>query len=235
MVVTVMNSAQRYGELIADLEPHRAGLGEPQMVGVGRASSTDQTGLRGNELDNLDLLRTTRCAHDQPRAIGEYADGVACGQLDLHVAGTKRTHRRCDEISALGGIVLQNSKNGFQRFFREKSNQAIIADRCILKRATEVAGEFITCCCGPPARLFDRRAHSPENLSSVIPKEFCNTIGGKADLVIAHTEVQKWTQFRNWCPADPYSKSFSTPYQNTPSSSYDPSDASNEDEAFHET
>ena len=49
MVVTVMNSAQRYGELVADLEPHRAGLGEPQMVGVGWASSTDQTGLRGNE------------------------------------------------------------------------------------------------------------------------------------------------------------------------------------------
>jgi hypothetical protein len=39
--------------------------------------------------------------------------------------------------------VLQNSKNGFQRFFREKSNQAIIADRCV--RAAEVAGEFITC------------------------------------------------------------------------------------------
>ena len=49
MVVTVMNSAQRYRELIADLEPHRAGLGEPQMVGVGGASSTDQTGLRGNK------------------------------------------------------------------------------------------------------------------------------------------------------------------------------------------
>jgi hypothetical protein len=26
MVVTVMDSAQRYGELVADLEPHRAGL-----------------------------------------------------------------------------------------------------------------------------------------------------------------------------------------------------------------
>jgi hypothetical protein len=49
MVVTVMNSAQRYGELVAYLEPHRAGLGEPQMVGVGRASSTDKAGLRGNE------------------------------------------------------------------------------------------------------------------------------------------------------------------------------------------
>jgi hypothetical protein len=30
--------------------------------------------------------------------------------------------------------VLQNSKNGLQRFFREKSNQATIADRCVLKR-----------------------------------------------------------------------------------------------------
>jgi hypothetical protein len=47
-------------------------------------------------------------------------------------------------------IVLQNSKNGLQRFFREKHNQATIADRCVLKRATEVAGEFITSCCGPP-------------------------------------------------------------------------------------
>jgi hypothetical protein len=47
-------------------------------------------------------------------------------------------------------IVLQNSKNGLQRFFREKSNQATIADRSVLKRATEVAGEFINSCCGPP-------------------------------------------------------------------------------------
>jgi hypothetical protein len=47
-------------------------------------------------------------------------------------------------------IVLQNSKNGFQRFFREKSNGAIIADRCVLRCATKVAGEFIISCCGPP-------------------------------------------------------------------------------------
>jgi hypothetical protein len=53
-------------------------------------------------------------------------------------------------MCAYWGIVLQNSKNGLQRFFREKRNQATIADRCVLKRATEVAGEFITSCCGPP-------------------------------------------------------------------------------------
>jgi hypothetical protein len=50
-------------------------------------------------------------------------------------------------------IALLNSKNGLQRFFREKSNQATIADRCVLKRATEVAGEVIASCCGPPRTI----------------------------------------------------------------------------------
>ena len=41
--VAVVNSAQRYGEFIADLAPHRPGLGELEMVGVGGASAADQT------------------------------------------------------------------------------------------------------------------------------------------------------------------------------------------------
>jgi hypothetical protein len=60
------------------------------------------------------------------------------------------TSTRVARMSVLPSIALQNSKKGFQRFFREKSNQAIIADRCVLWRAAEVAGEFITSCCGPP-------------------------------------------------------------------------------------
>jgi hypothetical protein len=47
--------------------------------------------------------------------------------------------------------MLQNSRNGLQRFFREKSNQATIVDRCVLKHATEVAGEFITSRCAVSA------------------------------------------------------------------------------------
>jgi hypothetical protein len=47
-------------------------------------------------------------------------------------------------------IVLQKSKNGLRLIFREKASQATIADRCALKRATEVAGEFIASCCSPP-------------------------------------------------------------------------------------
>jgi hypothetical protein len=34
MVVPVMGSTEWYGELVADLASHRAGLSEPQMVGV---------------------------------------------------------------------------------------------------------------------------------------------------------------------------------------------------------
>jgi len=64
--------------------------------------------------------------------------------------GTERTSRAGLTMSVVRGIVLQNSKNGLTRFFSEKSNRATIADRCVLKRATEVAGEFIASCCGPP-------------------------------------------------------------------------------------
>src|SRR5260370_40191488 len=41
--VAAVNSAQGYGELVADLKPHRAGLGELEMVGIGGASAADQT------------------------------------------------------------------------------------------------------------------------------------------------------------------------------------------------
>jgi hypothetical protein len=51
MEVPVMGPAQRYRELVADLEPHRAGLGEPQVVGVRGTSPADQTRLRCNELE----------------------------------------------------------------------------------------------------------------------------------------------------------------------------------------
>jgi hypothetical protein len=58
--------------------------------------------------------------------------------------------------------VLQKSKNGLRLIFREKASQATIADRCALKRATEVAGEFIAI--------------------AVVQKGFCNTIFVLADI-----------------------------------------------------
>src|SRR5258707_11073125 len=38
-------------------------------------------------------------------------------------------------------IVLQKSQNAVRLIFRQKTNQATTADRCILKRASEVANE----------------------------------------------------------------------------------------------
>ena len=87
--------------------------------------------------------------------------------------------------------MLQNSKNGLQRFFREKSNQTTIADRCVLKRANEVAGEFNASCCGPPHDYSICRAHGPKNLSSVIQKEFCNRIPQLADIRSGRRQVSK--------------------------------------------
>jgi hypothetical protein len=79
MVVTVMDSAQRYRELIADFEPHRAGLSEPQMVGVGGASSADQTGLRGNELEVGFVAKATGLADS------EYAFVDLCGSVVVNM------------------------------------------------------------------------------------------------------------------------------------------------------
>jgi hypothetical protein len=47
-------------------------------------------------------------------------------------------------------ILLQKSQNAERLIFRERTKQAAIADRCSLKRATEVACEFVAGCSSPP-------------------------------------------------------------------------------------
>src|ERR1700704_5656347 len=46
--------------------------------------------------------------------------------------------------------MLQKSQNAERLIFRERTKQAAIADRCILKRAAEVACEFVAGCSSPP-------------------------------------------------------------------------------------
>jgi hypothetical protein len=75
MVVTVVGSAQRYSELVAHLAPHRAGLGEPQMVGVSGASSTDKAGLRGYELEVGFVAKSTGLA-DRKYTFVDLSGGV---------------------------------------------------------------------------------------------------------------------------------------------------------------
>jgi hypothetical protein len=79
-----MDPAQRYGELVADLEPHCAGLGEPQMVGVGGASSADQTGLRRNEFEVGFVAESTGLANRK------YAFVDLPGSVVLYRCGSQR-------------------------------------------------------------------------------------------------------------------------------------------------
>src|ERR1700730_2719273 len=62
VVVAVMASAQRHRELVAYLASHCAGLREPQVVGVGGASSTDKTRLRRHEFEVGFVAMPTRLA-----------------------------------------------------------------------------------------------------------------------------------------------------------------------------
>ena len=57
-----MRPAERDCEFVADLAPHCAGLSEPQMVGVSRASPANQTRLRCNELEMAFIAMPTRLA-----------------------------------------------------------------------------------------------------------------------------------------------------------------------------
>ena len=69
--------------------------------------------------------------------------------------GAVHTWHNCEvstrsEIVCLPGIVLQNSQNAGRLISRGKTKQATIADRCNLKRTTEIACEFGARRRGPP-------------------------------------------------------------------------------------
>jgi hypothetical protein len=76
MDVTVMGSAQGYREFVADLASHRAGLGEPQMMGVSRASPANQTRLRCHELEMRLVAMPTRLADRKHAFIDFGGSGV---------------------------------------------------------------------------------------------------------------------------------------------------------------
>jgi hypothetical protein len=85
--------------------------------------------------------------------------------------------------------VLQNSKNGLQHFFQDKEipgeNRQSICSQARYRSRRWVHHLLLW----SPVRLFDRRAHSPENFSSMIQKEFCNTIEVTADFAPADADV----------------------------------------------
>jgi hypothetical protein len=70
-----MSPAERDRELIADLAPHCAGLGEPKMVGVSGPSPANQTRLRCNELEMAFIAMPTWLA-DRELAFLDFGGGT---------------------------------------------------------------------------------------------------------------------------------------------------------------
>jgi hypothetical protein len=60
MHLAMVPSAQRHGELIADLATESAGLGEAQMMRVRRGATADKTWLLGDTADMLAIADTAR-------------------------------------------------------------------------------------------------------------------------------------------------------------------------------
>ena len=54
----MVSTAERHRELIAHLAAERPGLGESKMMGIRRLPATDETGLRGDELE-MSLVSVT--------------------------------------------------------------------------------------------------------------------------------------------------------------------------------
>ena len=85
MVVLMVRLAQRHGEFVADLAPHCALLGEPQMMGISRASPAHQARLRCHELEMGFVTMPTGLANRELAFL--YFGGGGAG---LNVCGNRR-------------------------------------------------------------------------------------------------------------------------------------------------
>jgi hypothetical protein len=86
MVVAVMRPAQRDCELVADLAPHCAVLGEPNVMGISRASPTHQTRLRRHKLEVHFVSMPARLA-DREHAFIDFARRGASFNVSLNRRG----------------------------------------------------------------------------------------------------------------------------------------------------
>ena len=91
--------------------------------------------------------RPTRRCGGSVAALGARAAAGNAGDR-IHQRPVAGGNRRANV--AYWHILLQKSQNAERLIFRERTKQAAIADRCSLKRAAEVACEFVAGCSSPP-------------------------------------------------------------------------------------
>src|SRR4051812_17970349 len=78
--VAVMGTAQWHRKLVADLARQCAALSKLQVVGIGGAAATDETGLGADELQVLPVAHAERLPDRRHRFAGEVCSVLArCG------------------------------------------------------------------------------------------------------------------------------------------------------------
>ena len=75
MELAVMTTAERHGELVADLAAERPALGKAQVMGVGRFATTDQTRLLRHKAHMVAITDAPRLGMRENRFIDRLAAG----------------------------------------------------------------------------------------------------------------------------------------------------------------
>ena len=84
MQLAMVAATQRNRELVADLSSHRPALSKAKVVGVRRASSTDQAGLLGNCTNVVAVANSTGLWHCQHALIDRVTPRVS---VEVAVSG----------------------------------------------------------------------------------------------------------------------------------------------------
>ena len=71
--LAMVGAAQGNGELVSDLPRHRSGLGEADMMGIGRGRAAQEAWLRGDEAQVLLVADPSRFGEGK----GPLVDGLA--------------------------------------------------------------------------------------------------------------------------------------------------------------
>src|ERR1019366_6739262 len=103
MQLPMMTAAERHGELVADFETERSGLGKPQMMRIGRLTAANEAGLRGHEPQMGFVAKTLGLGDGEKALIDLRWDEAGCGRDDNRAAGGRADFQFTSSLRPIPG------------------------------------------------------------------------------------------------------------------------------------
>jgi hypothetical protein len=111
--LAMMGAAEGDGELVADLAAERLGLGEADVVGVGRDGAAENARLRRHVAEMVLVAEATGFAEGEGALVDP---ATTLGGLDASEAGSIDQRHRLRDIGWSGSLErLQRTNCGFRR------------------------------------------------------------------------------------------------------------------------